>query len=66
MQQEGESQELMKSSPAKQVQKSYPFSGAKTAASIQFKKNEKDSCHLYAVPSSFYNAEAGTLDDHEI
>ncbi|KAI9557097.1 putative MSH5 [Daphnia sinensis] len=55
---EGESQELLKRSSAKQVQKGYQLSGAKTAASIQFKGN--DSCDLYVVPSSFYNAKAAT------
>lgn len=33
----------------------------KTGASIKFTVNEKDSCHLYIVPSSYYNAEAGML-----
>ncbi len=37
------------------------FDAVKTVASIKFSENERASCHLYIVPSSYFNAEAGML-----
>ncbi|EFX62143.1 putative MSH5, mismatch repair ATPase [Daphnia pulex] len=34
------------------------FDAVKTVASIKFSVNERASCHLYIVPSSYFNAEA--------
>ncbi|XP_046639991.1 mutS protein homolog 5-like isoform X1 [Daphnia pulicaria] len=36
------------------------FDAVKTVASIKFSVNERTSCHLYIVPSSYFNAEAAT------
>lgn len=56
----------MKGSPTKQAEKAYQLYGNEPAALIKFKRNEKGSCHLYVVPSSFYNSEAGIMDAYEI
>lgn len=37
------------------------FDAIKSVTSIKFTVNEKDSCNLYMVPSSYYNVEAGML-----
>jgi hypothetical protein len=37
------------------------FEAIKTVSSIKFSVNERASCLLYIVPSSYYNAEAGML-----
>jgi hypothetical protein len=44
------------------------FDAVKTVASIKFSVNERASCHLYIVPSSYFNAEAGMLKsiDYEL